>query len=458
MHEFSLNDKIKSLEKEDLCELVDNLISKDSQIRMFILEWLNSRNNETKNDEIEPLPDEETGINDELLWEYWENAKDIISEFNQYGGGSEEQEDDVYGWLECITQLIETGNISSHAKNSFLDDAFVEYHKNNSGFEDSLMDLFFEICETEEEWKHLVSKLEKMSSRYEQNLIANIYKDCLQDEQSYLQKRFNMLEYGSDYWDLTQYYYSKGRYNEAVETAMDGISRGEGRLSDLYEFLFDYYAEQGNEAELEKLAGIALTKQSDAKMVLDRLFVYYKDINYTKAKDAMLLSYNCQKTKKHFEEYQRMQSFLSKNDWDLIENQIIEEAKKDNLRDYMRICLHKGLNIEVLKIINEPPKNQWSGYIIRDFDEFALRLKDSFPHEIIEYNIRRAYSFIQNGNRGTYRSSTIYLKNARDIYVDMLNDPKSWEQRISKIRTEFKNRPAFIDEVNKSKLSKAESG
>ncbi len=452
MQEFSLNDKIKSLGKEDLCKLVDNLISKDSQIRMFILEWLNSRNNETNNDEGAPLSDEEKGINDELLWEYWENAKDIISEFNQYGGGPEEQEDDAYGWLECITQLIETGNVSSDTKISFLDDAFVEYHKHNSGFEDGLMDLFFEMCETEAEWKHLVSKLEKMPSRYEQNLITNIYKEYLQDEQSYLQKRSNNLKYGSDYWDLTQYYHSKGQYNEAVDTAKDGISRGEGRLSDLYEFLFDYYAEQGNEEELEKLADIALTKQSDARLVLDRLFVYYKDTNYSKAKDAMLLSYNCQKAKQHFEEYQRMQAFLKKDDWDLIEPQIIEDAKKNNLTEYMRICLDKGLNIEVLEIINEPPKNQWGGYIISDFDEFALRLKDSFPHEIIKYYLRRAYSLIKNGDRGKYRSSTNYLKNARDIYIDILKDHQSWEQRIFKIRTEFKNRPAFIDEVNKSKL------
>jgi len=42
-------------------------------------------------------------------------------------------------------------------KIGFLDEAFVEYDIGNSGFEDDLMHIFFEICETREEWEYLVS-------------------------------------------------------------------------------------------------------------------------------------------------------------------------------------------------------------------------------------------------------------------------------------------------------------
>jgi hypothetical protein len=46
--------------------------------------------------------------------------------------------------------LVREGNISSDAKCEFFDGAFVEYDMGNSGFEDALMDIFFEMCETKE--------------------------------------------------------------------------------------------------------------------------------------------------------------------------------------------------------------------------------------------------------------------------------------------------------------------
>jgi hypothetical protein len=77
-------------------------------------------------------------------------------------------------WLDKISELVKKGSISTDAKFEFLDDAFVEYDEGNSGFDDSLMDVFFEICETEGEWKYLVKKLEKYPSRWRTKLIMKI--------------------------------------------------------------------------------------------------------------------------------------------------------------------------------------------------------------------------------------------------------------------------------------------
>ncbi len=41
----------------------------------------------------------------------------------------------------------------------YWDDAFEEYNNENSGLEDAMMDVFFEICQTKEEWEYLVKKL-----------------------------------------------------------------------------------------------------------------------------------------------------------------------------------------------------------------------------------------------------------------------------------------------------------
>ena len=75
--------------------------------------------------------------------------------------------------------MIEAGNISSDAKIGFLDCAFVEYDKENSGFDDALMDIFFAMCETKEEWDCLVEKLAKRPSDWRKKLIMRIQKNYL---------------------------------------------------------------------------------------------------------------------------------------------------------------------------------------------------------------------------------------------------------------------------------------
>ncbi|HID19640.1 MAG TPA: hypothetical protein EYP28_01670, partial [Methanophagales archaeon] len=155
---FSLDDELKSLDAENLYNLVQELIRKNPEVHRLVLEWFKEKT------EASRVAEEVATLNDELLMEYWEKAENIISEFNEYGGGPEDEEEEAYEWLNEISDLIEAGNISSDAKLEFFDDAFVEYDRGNSGFEDALMDIFFAMCETKEEWDYLVEKLAKRPS------------------------------------------------------------------------------------------------------------------------------------------------------------------------------------------------------------------------------------------------------------------------------------------------------
>ena len=135
---FCLDEELKSLGVDDLYNLVQNLISKNSEVHRLVLEWFKE-----KAEASSVAEKEVTTLNEELLMEYWEKAENIISEFNEYGGGPEDEEEKAYQWLNKISELIRKGNISSDAKRGFLDDAFVEYDIENSGFEDELMHIFF---------------------------------------------------------------------------------------------------------------------------------------------------------------------------------------------------------------------------------------------------------------------------------------------------------------------------
>ncbi|RJS77638.1 hypothetical protein CW713_10055 [Methanophagales archaeon] len=439
---FSLDEELKSLDVEDLYNLVQNLISKNSEVHRLVLEWFKEKA------EASRVAKEVATLNDELLMEYWEKAENIISEFNEYGGGPEDEEEEAYQWLNEISELIREGNISSAAKIGFLDEAFVEYDIGNSGFEDDLMHIFFEICETREEWEYLVEKLAKRPSDWRKDLIMRIQKNYLRDERAYLEMRIENLYYGMDYWDLVDFYVNKGDLQKALETAEQGILKGEGRLTELFQFLFEHFAEERDTPNVERIVHIALTRKSEEKNMLDRLFEYYKTQgNYEKAKEALQKAYKIMQYGNYYAEYKKMKEFMRAADWKQVEPKIFKDIQEKDICDYLRICLDKNMKETVLHTILKPPENQW--IMKNDFDEFADKLEADFPEKIIEYYWQSAYRNIPGGNRNTYRIASGYLAKVKHIYINLLKDESRWKKRFSDLKAEFKNRPAFLDEVRK---------
>jgi len=155
----SLEDKIKALEKPQLQELISELIRTSQDCRKLIYMWFG----DTKK------------VNEGLIQEYWQYAEEIISEFNELGGGPEEKEEEAFEWLEDISQILIKGPLSSEARQYFIDDAMIEYQKQNSGFGDQLMDLFFEACKSDEDWEFLIQKLKEKPSEWNLKLIEEIY-------------------------------------------------------------------------------------------------------------------------------------------------------------------------------------------------------------------------------------------------------------------------------------------
>lgn len=428
------------------------LVQRGEQSRLHILEWLDKNSvlpqehaNTKKNSKTQK-------IYDELLFEYWNNAQNIISEFNCYGGGPDEDEEEAYAWLEKITDLINEDKITSEAKREFMDAAFVEYDAGNSGFDDVLMNIFFDLCKEKEEWEYLVRKLNNRPSDWRKNIVMSIYKNHLNDNVKYLEERLKNLHYGMDYWDLVQYYIGKREKQLALETAQKGINKGEGRLTELYDYLIDNFSKLQDDNALEMIAQTAMERKNEVKYVLDKLFAYYRNRDYEKAKEKLLQSYRNNSHKKYFEEYKRMKSFLTESDWEKIEQDIINEAQNKNIYDYMNICLEKGMKDAVINIIVSPPKNQWGFSIFSDFDSFAKRLEKDYPKDILNYYYKRAYSRIVNGDRKTYKEAVRYLGKVKAIYIKYLKDADKWTQTLNNLQIEFKKRPAFIDELKKSKI------
>lgn len=440
---FSLDNELQNLGRDDLYGLVQNLLEQKPELYEPILEWFK----EKQGTSLETGTNR-TSINDELLMEYWNDAREIISEFNEYGGGSEEDEDEACSRLGRISDLIEEGNISTAAKFEFLDDAFEEYNNENSGLEDAMMDVFFKICQTKEEWEYLVKKLDEYPSDWRKKLIMDIQREHLHNDKAYLEERMKKLHYGMDYWDLVTFYSEKKEETKALETAEQGILNGEGRLTELFQFLADYYVKKGDTANLERIIETALARKHEEKPMLDRLFEYYRaQGNYEMAKGALLKSSEISGYKGYYAEYKRLKEFLNDSDWRKIEPKFFNEIKDKNIRDYLLICLDKNMKKAVLDVILDPPKNKWGFVLENDFDEFADKIKEEYPDKIIEYYWQKAYRNTKGGNRKTYNNAAVYLAKAKNIYMSIIKDGSEWKQRFSNLKSEFKNRPAFLDEV-----------
>ncbi|MCE8425548.1 MAG: hypothetical protein J5U17_07190 [Candidatus Methanoperedens sp.] len=401
---FSIDEELHALDKEELFDLLQDILEEKPEIFELILEWFKEKQN-TAPEKVT----QKTSINDELFMEYWNDAREIISDFNEYGGGSEEDEEEACSHLDRISDLINEGNISTAAKVKFLDDAFEEYNYENSGLEDAMMDVFFEICQTNEEWEYLVKKLDGHPSDWRKKLIMDIQKKYLHDDKAYLDERMKKLHYGMDYWDLAAFYIEKGETDKALETAEKGLLKGEGRLTELFQFLADHFAKKGDTANLERIVHTALEKGDEEKPMLDIIFEYYRaQGNYEKAKGALLKSF-----------------------------------------EYLRICLDKNMKKNVVEIILSslsPGSN--TGFVLEnDFDVFADNLKEEYPERIIQYYMQKAHGKTKGGSRKTYGTAARYLAKVKDIYTDILKDESKWIQSFSAFKAEFKNRPTFLEAV-----------
>ena len=65
--------------------MTQNLIRKNPEVHKLVLEWFKEKA------EASRVAEEVATLNDALLMEYWEKAENIISEFNEYGGGPEDE-------------------------------------------------------------------------------------------------------------------------------------------------------------------------------------------------------------------------------------------------------------------------------------------------------------------------------------------------------------------------------
>jgi len=379
-------------------------------------------------------------INNKLAAEYWEKAEKIIDEFNSYGGGPEYEENEAYGYIESISELIPT--LSWGTRQEIMDGMLVQYHYSNSGFDDSLIEACFEMCKEHDEWLYLAGKLESFGGRYDKRLVMNIHR-IIGDDNSFLEMRNANLHYGSDYFELVQYYEEKGDEETALSYASKGLEKGQGRIVDLVVYLFEYHEERKHTDELEKLLAICEQRAQEHSLLAGRLFDYYNtEGDYENAKRCLLKKFEYTGNRELDKNYEEIKNYLNDSDWASVEGELFNALKERSIEGYLRICLEKGMKQEVYDIITKKT-TRWGV----DYDYFADKIKKDFPEKIIEYYFELAIKLVEGGaNRSSYKQSMHYFKNMKEIYTKILNDKPRWNEKLAEIKQRYKTRRAFLEE------------
>ncbi|MED2038234.1 hypothetical protein P4V58_13700 [Bacillus wiedmannii] len=436
---LSLQELCTELEKEELIELVLYLSNQYAGIDMDIMEWY-TRQKRVGKKEV---------VFNQLLWDSFDRAEEIIRDFNTYGGGPEYLEHEVYGYLQNIMELVIEYALPTKEKHVLIKRLFIQYEMGNSGLDDVIMDTIYGMCQSDLDWKYVITLLEKLPDEWNQKLIMQIYKNELQDDEAYLQLRMQYLDYGMDYWDLAEYYISIDQVDKAAEIAGSGLENGKGRQTELFAFLFDYYVSREDTNKIHGLIDKAFYTESDIDLISERAFLYFKMNNdYEEVKNILVRTFRTSSYRKqYYEDFNFLKEQLTAKDWEEIQEEMIGIVKKESIVDYLKICYENERYSEMLEILQKAQGGMSPYNMYDQLDHFANQLIDEYPQEIVEYYWNKGCILVPEGNRKRYKEAVKYFVKVRDILKNKLDDEESWQYNVTTLRMQHKKKKAFLDEM-----------
>lgn len=189
---------IQNYEAAELQEMILAIVGKNPSAQQALLDYCQKKGKKLKS------KDYSTVIINQLQ-HHWDRAREIIDEFNEYGGGPEEEEEIACDELEKMTEILETEEIPWEPRRKMLEEVLDFVRMDNGGFYDMLTDVVDSMCQTKEEKVYLADLLSQGSSPYYGDWASEIYRACGEDGK-YLESKKANLSYSRDYLELAGYY------------------------------------------------------------------------------------------------------------------------------------------------------------------------------------------------------------------------------------------------------------
>lgn len=352
-------------------------------------------------------------IAEKQLLSHWEKAEDIIDECNCYGGGP--REDEGYEELYKMQNLINQSVVSWEIRRQIIDGMMEQFRIGNSGFEDLLVDVAVDFCKTKEESMYLAKLLEKYGGSYYRNYAANMYLQ-LGEGEDFERVQADHLIYGSDYIRLAEYYKEeKQDLKKAVSTVEAALKKADGRMDEVYTWLFEYYAESGEEEKIKNLYKAAQKKKTNLDTMLSLLYRYYKEKgDYEHQKEYLILMMEYCDGKEVRCWFETCRKELKPEDFEKNKKTLYEQLKKHNIKEYCEVLLEQGNEKEILNHLNE--RIPYDDYWALDYKhKFSRKLAGKFPMEIIKYYQKECEAYCAIGKDKNYQNAVAVLKDIKKV-------------------------------------------
>jgi len=389
---------LEDFTKEQLISIIKKAIEKDKSFKQEI-GCLISKNR----DNFKKINEDEKNYSEyDTLWV---EAEGIISKFNEFGGGDEEDEDIVYNNLDKIVELIKQEKLDEETKIEFMNNCFECYFWDNSDFEDLLRDSIFEVCDSKENWLLMIEKLKKSNSDYDLQCIMNIYKDKLNDDQSYLKIRMGKLHYGVDYLNLVDYYIKKREIEKAIETAKEGIEKGEGRIIDLIEFLLNFFI---------------------------------KNKDYENSLKYYILSFNEDPS---LEKYKKIKQFCKKEDFKEVSKKLYESINDGRSREVKAEIDYFNGNYQLVFDYVKECESSFS--YDETLNKWAQKLEPHFPEDVLKIYLNKVMHILEYKLSKEYSVAEYYIGRIEKICLEIIHNKKEWDRLILSLKQKSIKLPSF---------------
>lgn len=442
MKKMKIDKWIRHFNKDQLLDLIEYLVSVTESGEEAVIDYCQKKASDGN-------VTNQALIIEKKIRQHWNHARKIIDDFNEYGGGPESEEEKACDELNAMSELVECDDASWNVRKEILDDILDNGLYGNSGFTDYLMDIASSMCRSREEQLYLANGLSKWGDHYYKDVALRIYLKN-GEEQKFLEMRMGSLQYGSDYLELAEYYETRHEEEKAFQIVMKGLDQADGRIDELFNYLFRYCEKKGKDDLLETLYEKAKKRDRNSGEITEQMYHYYqKNGNYIRKKETLLELISYGDSGRLYERYQECRQELTEEDFAGEETKILALIKERKLPVYLDILMDKGETGEVLKYIL-----QYSGKRWQDLDEnhyFSKRLSEKYPVEIVELYWKEAAHWVGLGKEKNYAHAVGVLIEIKKI-MDKNKWPAEWDARYAAFREEHRRKRLLMEQLERLKI------
>ncbi len=435
MDEKTLMQAIGKLEKDELLKIISLMADVSGSAKRALVNYCRVNVKVKDGQSLE-----------QQLWQHWKKAQPTVEMFNTCGGGSKSDEDDILEELSIMKDLLGKGESSWKVRKEIMDELLEEVASDNSGLTDVLVELAVRMCKTREEKIYLADFLADYGNPFYKNFASELYAENSKEDKKTETAEARPVS-SSDYMELANKYKKQGNQELALKTVMEGLEKAEGRLFEIYGYLFTHFAMKKDEGALRDLYRKASGKEQDKDFITELMYGYYKEQgNYGKKKKMLYDLLACADSKKLVKWYHTCQKEFNPGDFASEESNVLKTIKDRNPAAYYDICIEKGNTAEVIKYLTG--RRQFTDGNADAGHRISKQLAPIHPREIVDAYWREAYFYAEKGGPENCSYAVSVLREINEI-MEKNSWTDEWNERYNDFIRDSISNPAMISELAK---------